>query len=217
MKTRPDLPSCEYQFRCVIVGDTTVGKSSLLQTFVFGEYPGPLDPTVGVDFYAACVKVTNNNNVKLQLWDTAGQERFKTISHTYYRNAVGALLVFDVTSRSSFEHVTDWMFEARRQIHPSSAIYQLVGCKTDLEHLREVPAIEAERFANYFGMNYIEASSINGRNVELVFHRLARDIFANVQKGLLRKNWDGIKPGWKIPIKLEPLKEAKAVKNKCCP
>lgn len=132
-----------YQFRIIVIGDTMVGKSSLLRTFSEGTF-GEMEPTVGVDFFSRIIKIrpkqlkssqddtttsTSNaiNNklddtiiVKLQIWDTAGQERFKSIVTSYYRNSVGIILVYDVTNRESYNHLIDWFTEARRHVEPNS-------------------------------------------------------------------------------------------------
>jgi len=129
-----------YQFRVIVIGDTMVGKSSLLKTFSEGTF-GELEPTVGVDFFSKIIEIkpkrfdpvqnshlrssspANNKLedsiiVKLQIWDTAGQERFKSIVTSYYRNSVGIVLVYDVTNRESYDHLIDWFNEARRNVEP---------------------------------------------------------------------------------------------------
>lgn len=128
-----------YQFRVIVIGDTMVGKSSLLKTFSEGSF-GELEPTVGVDFFSKTIEIkptrhrssnqsqahpelrnSANNNViiKLQIWDTAGQERFRSIVTSYYRNSIGIILVYDVTNRESYDHLIDWFTEARRHIEPT--------------------------------------------------------------------------------------------------
>lgn len=132
-----------YQFRIIVIGDTMVGKSSLLKTFSEGSF-GEIEPTVGVDFFSKIIEIkpkkthipsidsnhtlsshknddTMNENiiVKLQVWDTAGQERFKSIVTSYYRNSVGIVLVYDVTNRESYDHLIDWFREARRHVEPA--------------------------------------------------------------------------------------------------
>lgn len=116
------------------------------------------DPTVGVDFFARIIEVQDGTRIKLQLWDTAGQERFRSITKSYYRNSVGALLVYDVCNRSSFEHIPLWMMEAKRHIEPHRPVFALVGCKVDLVDKdnkngarREVSCEEARMFAEENG------------------------------------------------------------------
>ncbi|XP_046398585.1 ras-related protein Rab-39B-like [Ischnura elegans] len=125
-------PLFEYQFRLILIGDSTVGKSSLLKYFTEGKFAQVSDPTVGVDFFARLVQVKDGTRIKLQLWDTAGQERFRSITKSYFRNSVGALLVYDITNRKSFENLPAWALEARRHIQPHEPVFAVVGCKVDL-------------------------------------------------------------------------------------
>lgn len=113
---------------------------------------------MGVDFFARIIEVQDGTRIKLQLWDTAGQERFRSITKSYYRNSVGALLVYDVCNRSSFEHIPLWMMEAKRHIEPHRPVFALVGCKVDLVGTdnksgarREVSCEEARMFAEENG------------------------------------------------------------------
>ncbi len=101
----PVDPIFDYQFRLILIGDSTVGKSSLLRHFTDGTFAEVSDPTVGVDFFARVVRVDDGTRIKLQLWDTAGQERFRSITKSYYRNSVGALLVYDIGNADSFRHI----------------------------------------------------------------------------------------------------------------
>ncbi|KFM56932.1 Ras-related protein Rab-39B, partial [Stegodyphus mimosarum] len=159
-------PIFDYQFRLIVVGDSTVGKSALLRAFTEGKFTEVCDPTVGVDFFARLIEVKNGIRVKLQLWDTAGQERFRTITWSYYRNSVGALLLYDITRRSSFEHLVEWLFEARRHIEPGCAVFEIVACKADLESSRVVSTEEGKAFADSYGLSFIETSAKTGYNLE---------------------------------------------------
>ncbi|XP_075752350.1 RAS oncogene family member Rab39 isoform X2 [Rhipicephalus microplus] len=123
-------PIFDYQFRLILIGDSTVGKSTLLKAFTDGKFHDVCDPTVGVDFFARLIEVKKDVRVKLQLWDTAGQERFRSITRSYYRNSVGALLLYDITRRSTFEHLVDWLFEVKRHIEPQKVIYQWPAANT---------------------------------------------------------------------------------------
>lgn len=126
--------------------------------------------------------------------------------------------MFDITNRGSFEHAADWLFEAKRHIYPHTAIYLLVGCKTDMEDLREVSQQEAQRFADFYGMDYIETSAKSGNNVEIAFTKIAQDIYSKVQNGefKVQDGWDGIKHGFSRPKTQMILMEAEPAKSKCC-
>ncbi|CAH8596842.1 unnamed protein product [Schistosoma curassoni] len=178
------LPYFDYQFRVIIIGDSMVGKSSLMKSFVEGNFTPVSDPTIGVDFFSRTVRIQEEVFVKLQLWDTAGQEKFRTITSSYYRNCVGVVVVFDLTDRETFDHVTDWYEEARGSIKCSAPVFIIVGHKADRRDERQVTKIEAESLAQRLGdYIYIETSSLTGQNIEKTFELLAEGIYSNVIKG----------------------------------
>lgn len=185
-----------YQFRLILIGESTVGKSSLLRQFKEGEYFSDISLTVGVDFHAKVVEV-NGFPIKLQLWDTAGQDRFRAIVKAYYRNAVGGLLVFDISHRDSFANLDSWLEDALRNAEPHKPIFVLVGNKNDQEKNREVSKEEGQKYAKDHDMEYIETSAKTGRNVEESFLLLSRRIFQMVNNGYItiQDGWDGVKRG----------------------
>ncbi|XP_028582044.1 ras-related protein Rab-39A [Podarcis muralis] len=207
-----------YQFRLIVLGDSTVGKSCLLHRFTEGRFPGPMhsDPTVGVDFFSRLVEIEPGKRIKLQLWDTAGQERFRSITRSYYRNSVGGLLVFDITNRSSFEHVYDWLQEAKMHVHPFQIVFILVGHKCDLETQRQVTREEAEELASACGMKYIETSAKDATNVEESFTVLTKDIYELVKKGdiSMQEGWEGVKSGF-VPNVVHSSEEATSLGDQC--
>lgn len=211
-------PIFDYQFRLILIGDSTVGKSSLLKSFTEGKFAEISDPTVGVDFFARLVEVKNGTRVKLQLWDTAGQERFRSITRSYYRNSVGALLVYDITKRPSFEHISEWLYEAKRHIEPHKAVFQLVGCKCDMDSDREVTREEAQQFADFYNMYFLETSAKTGLNVEEAFTTIAQDIYERIMTGEFKveDGWDGIKNGFSRPRENLHLIEAEPERSTCC-
>ncbi|CAH8863015.1 unnamed protein product [Trichobilharzia szidati] len=195
------LPYFDYQFRVIIIGDSMVGKSSLMKSFVEGNFSSVSDPTIGVDFFSRTVRIQEEVFVKLQLWDTAGQEKFRSITASYYRNCVGVLIVFDLTDRETFDHVTDWYEEARGSIKCSAPVFIIVGHKADRRDERQVSKMEAQSLAQRLGdYTYIETSSLTGQNIERAFELLAEGIYANVIKGSYNELcaagiWDGVKQG----------------------
>lgn len=192
-------PIFDYQFRLILIGDSTVGKSSLLRYFSDGKFAEVSDPTVGVDFFARLVSVRGGARVKLQLWDTAGQERFRSITKSYYRNSVGAVLAYDICNMESYKHIPVWLMEAKRHIEPHQATFLLVGCKKDLAATdREVPRDTAQALADYHGIPFLETSAKSGENVEEAFSLISQTIYDKVQRGeyQVEEGWDGIKPGF---------------------
>jgi small GTP-binding protein len=125
--------------------------------------------------------------MKLSLWDTAGQETYKSVTRSYFRGASGALLVFDLSRKQTFEHVTDWLNDLRQIAEPDIVVI-LVGNKADLtqeaENKREVTKEEAQEWARHNGvLEYVETSAKSGENVEKAFVRVAERIYQNIQAG----------------------------------
>ncbi|XP_054163570.1 ras-related protein Rab-39B-like [Oppia nitens] len=206
----------DYQFRLILIGDSTVGKSTLLRVFTDCQFTTWSDPTVGVDFFAKIITIRNGRvRIKLQLWDTAGQEKFRSITRSYYRNSVGALLLYDMTRRSTFEHLSDWLLEARRHIDPSRVVYQVVSCKSDMLDDREVTAEEGKTFAEFYGLDFIETSAKNQYNVDETFRRIAENIYNRVESGqfAMEEGWEGIKKGSPISANGISLTTADAYNN----
>lgn len=100
----------EYLFKIVVIGDSAVGKSNLLSRFARNEFDHNTKATIGVEFQTVCVEI-NGKEIKSQIWDTAGQERFRAVTSAYYRGAVGALIVYDISRRTTFESINRWLDE----------------------------------------------------------------------------------------------------------
>ncbi|XP_066936576.1 ras-related protein Rab-39B-like [Clytia hemisphaerica] len=215
-------PNYFYQFRLILIGDSTVGKSSLLRQFTEGQFIQASDPTVGVDFHVRIIELNDKVRVKLQLWDTAGQERFRSITRSYYRNCAGCLVVYDITNRESFDHVKEWLEEARYATEDQDIVYCLIGHKVDLDYRREVSTSEGEAFANAHGMTFIETSAKILCNVEESFISVAREIYSRLELGQIaqKDGWDGVKtvpfrPG-NVYLSQETLNETNQNDKKCC-
>lgn len=212
-------PLFDYQFRLIVIGDSTVGKSSLLKYFTDARFENSADPTIGADFYARKLEIKSGIKVKLQLWDTAGQERFRSITKSYYRNSVGVLLVYDITNRSSFDHLVDWLEEARFNIEPQLTVYTMIGHKADKpKRDRTVMAVEAQRFADLHGFRFFETSAVTGQNIENAFLAIAEDIYDMLEAGKVsvEDGWDGITVGYRSGVEHLEHKNDVAEKEKCC-
>jgi Ras-related protein Rab-1A len=166
----------DYLFKLIIIGDSGVGKSSVLSQYVDQTFINSHISTIGVDF-----KITNVNIgdkiAKLQIWDTAGQERFRTITTNYYRGAHGIILVYDVTNRESFDNIVNWMDNIERYSKNPRLI--LIGNKTDLPNKRVVSYEEALDYSNSLGLSFLETSAKNNLNIEDIFTKLVHDIYDN--------------------------------------
>ncbi|KAK8894943.1 hypothetical protein M9Y10_023385 [Tritrichomonas musculus] len=196
-------------FKIVVVGASTVGKSSIVQRLVQGTFTEDGSTTCGADFYTYTCPV-NSNNVKLQIWDTAGQERFRSISKSYFRNAVGAILVYDITNMQSFDQLTDWLNDLQTLCSPNAYII-LVGNKIDLESQRQVGAQQVKDFAERHHLESIETSALNGKNIKEAFARLAFEVTARVNNGQITVSTNRIQP----PPSLEQTQQNDEKKG-CC-
>jgi len=156
--------------KAVIVGDSGVGKTSLILRLTVNEFREDFISTIGVDFKLRTVKI-DNITVKMQLWDTAGQERFRTITRNFFRGSRAAMVVYDITKRSSFEHVNGWLQDFVNSGAEEFAKI-LVGTKCDQESLREVSFEEGRAKAEELDMEFIETSAKDGSRVEEAFDRL---------------------------------------------
>jgi len=149
-KAQPKNLPYKYLFKYIIVGDTAVGKSCLLLQFTDKRFQPVHDLTIGVEFGSRMITI-DGSQVKLQIWDTAGQEKFRSITRSYYRGTTGALLVYDITRRETFEHLTEWLEDCRKYSNPNIVI-MLIGNKSDLEEKRAVSKDEGEKFAKDNGL-----------------------------------------------------------------
>ncbi|XP_043720339.1 ras-related protein RABA2a [Telopea speciosissima] len=179
MARRPD-EEYDYLFKVVLIGDSGVGKSNLLSRFTRNEFCLESKSTIGVEFATRTVQV-EGKTIKAQIWDTAGQERYRAITSAYYRGALGALLVYDVTKPTTFDNVSRWLKELRDHAD-SNIVIMLIGNKTDLEHLRAVATEDAQSYAEKEGLSFIETSALEATNVEKAFHSILAEIYRIISK-----------------------------------
>merc|ERR1711998_227990 len=170
----------DYLFKVVLIGDSGVGKSNLLTRFTRNEFNRESKSTIGVEFATQTIQV-EKKMIKAQIWDTAGQERYRAITSAYYRGAVGALLVYDITKHTTFDDVrTIWLEELRNNAD-ANIVVMLVGNKSDLRHLRDVTTEEAWEFAQKHNLSFIETSALGGENVDKAFQNILTEIFHYVK------------------------------------
>lgn len=187
--------SYAYLFKYIIIGDSGVGKSCLLLQFTDKRFEATHELTIGVEFGARIIQV-DGHDIKLQIWDTAGQEAFRSITRSYYRNATGALLVYDITREETFQSLKRWLEEARRNANENMVI-MLIGNKSDLQHKRQVSKERGEAFARENGLIFMETSAKTDDNVETAFTNTAKQVYENIKTGVYDVNnaTHGIKVG----------------------
>lgn len=203
-------PDYDYLFKILLIGNSGVGKSSLLLRFADDTFTDNFMPTIGVDFKIRTLEV-DGKTIKLQIWDTAGQERFKTITSSYYKGAHGIIVVYDVTDKESFKNIDTWMNEVEK--HASDNVSRiLVGNKSDLTDSRQVATDEGKELADQYNIRFMETSAKESANVEEAFTLMTKEIKSRVVHTEARKPTQTGK-------KLSMSKNKKVEKNKggsCC-
>ena len=162
----------DFIFKVLLLGNSDVGKSSLLLRYVDSVWNDAFVPTIGVDFKVKTLTI-NEKKVKMQIWDTAGQERFRTVVATYFRGAHGILLLYDVTNKDSFKNLESWLIEIEKNAK-EKVLKILIGNKCDLTDDREISTEEGKAFALRNGMEFMETSAKMNTNVTEAFETLGK-------------------------------------------
>lgn len=183
----------DHLFRYIIVGDISVGKSCLMMQFTKSTFKTQYYATLGVEFGGKTIDV-KGKRVKIQIWDTAGQETFQSITRSYYKGAIGAFLVYDITRPETFEHCTRWLNDVR-QYGPKEIKIILIGNKIDMEEERKVTKQEGQEFAEKNGLLFIETSAKTAENVHEAFLMSAQNIMEGIEM-------TGIDPSKQTGIKI---------------
>ncbi|KAK4484535.1 hypothetical protein RD792_007119 [Penstemon davidsonii] len=191
----------EYLFKLVLIGDSGVGKSNLLSRFTKNEFNLESKSTIGVEFATKSLNI-DGKIIKAQIWDTAGQERYRAITSAYYRGAVGALLVYDVTRRPTFENVLRWLKELRDHTDPNIVI-MLIGNKADLRHLVTVSTEDGRDLAERESLFFMETSALESTNVDNAF----TEVLTQIHRVVSRKAVDAGEEGTtsSVPSKGETI------------
>lgn len=176
--------------KLIVVGDSGVGKSCLLHRFCEDSFCDEQTQTIGVEFGAKVVQLLGKR-VKLQIWDTAGQERYRSVTRSYYRGAVGCLVVYDVTCRASYDHVPQWLADVR-QLAGKDVVVMVIGNKADLGigEKRAVTHNEASIFAQENGLMHFETSAATGELVSDAFLKVAKT--ALMHQGVSEENEEDV-------------------------
>ena len=160
--------------KLLLLGDSSVGKTSILNKYISNKFDESSISTVGVDYMDKIIDY-NKFKIKLQIWDTSGEEKFRTITKNFYRNADGLLVVFDLTKKESYDHIKSWINEAKENNDKLKTI--LIGNKLDLKDERIVAIDVAKQFAEKNNLKYIETSAKDGTNVNESFQAIIDLLF----------------------------------------
>jgi len=203
----------DYLLKYIIIGDASVGKSNLLLRYVYSTFNQEYQLTIGVEF-GEKTEILNGKGYRIQIWDTAGQEQFRSITRTYYKNSVCAIVVYDITRRETFDNVMTWIEDCKNN-SPKTVFIVLVGNKSDLEDERQVTTEEGEEFATKYGLLFLETSAKTKKNVNEIFTKSVEFISQRIEKNYYdtTNEESGIKQTNKS-TKLS--KEKKQKKKGCC-
>lgn len=206
---------CDYLFKTVLIGDSGVGKSNLISRFTKDEFRLDSKPTIGVEFGYKNIKV-RDKLIKAQIWDTAGQERFRAITSSYYRGALGAMLVYDITRIVTFVNIKKWLHELR-EFGNEDMVIILVANKSDLSQSREVEKEEGKGFAEKEGLCFMETSALQNLNVEDAFLEMITKIHDIISHKSLEDKMNGTKLGLPNGKEIHIADEVTATKQvNCC-
>ena len=165
----------EMMIKIILIGDSAVGKTNIMNKYLKGTFHENSKATVGVEFGSKLFKI-ENHNIKAQIWDTAGQEKYKAITGAYYKGSKGAFIVYDITRKDTFESADKWINDLKVTADPKINII-LIGNKSDLEDKREVLKEQGEEKAKSFGCAFLETSALNGDNIDKGFEMMVSEIF----------------------------------------
>ncbi|KAJ5078620.1 sec24-related protein [Anaeramoeba ignava] len=204
--------SYDFLLKFIVIGDPGVGKSCILLRYTDKYFRDSHEPTIGVEIGNRMIKI-GNHNIKVQIWDTAGQESFRSITRSYYRGAAGALLVYDITRKETFDNLKEWISNARAE--SGSIQIMLIGNKSDLDHRRAIKTEEAQQFAKENNLSFLETSAKDDKNVEEAFFQTSKVIYDRIMDGQIHideelsgvRSGQGPNPSFKMKDKEEKKKE----------
>ena len=205
--------SYDKTIQVLVIGDSSVGKTSLITRYTNGTFKEEYLATVGLDYYSK-VEAINNQTINIKLWDTAGQERYKALTQNYFRNAEGVLLTFDVTNTDSFNNLKDWIGSIKTNMESKNIFLPLiiVGNKIDMEDAREINKEDAEKFVSDNNYKYFETSAKTGEGVDDAI----RDLVNQVLEQGDQLDDHKIEARKSVQLKDAKVESAEVKKKGCC-
>jgi len=202
----------DYLLKLLLIGDSGVGKTCLLFRFAEDTFNSAFISTIGIDFKIRTIEV-DGKKLKLQIWDTAGQERFRTITTAYYRGAAGIMLVYDLTSERSFDHIQNWMRNIEE--HATEDVKKMiVANKADLTEKRAISKERGQTLAMEHGVSFFETSAKGGQNVYEAFMSISREIKQEMDIKASEK--PDHMPSRRVKIQADDGRGWNAGMNSCC-
>ena len=169
--------SYDLLFKLILIGDSSVGKSNILLKYLKNQFNENSKTTVGVEFGTKNI-IINNKRIKIQIWDTAGQERYRSITSAYYKGAKGALIVYDITRKNTFDNIDKWITDLKLNGDKNICII-ILGNKSDLIDKREINKNDGIKKAEMYKTAFLETSALNGDNISKAFDELIEQIVIN--------------------------------------
>ena len=201
----------DFTIKLLLIGDSNVGKSSILTKYVDNNFTNNYNTTIGIDFKIKTI-IVGEYKVKLQLWDTAGQEKFRALTTSYFRGAQGVIITFDLTKLESFLHLEMWLSELLKNDDEYNII--LVGNKSDLKENIVITKEQAETFAKKNNLKYFECSASTGENLNELFQYISSEVCEKIVFNI-KKESDNIKKESNIKLNQDNNNIDKKGK-KCC-
>ena len=177
-----------FLFKYIIIGDSFVGKSKILLRYTNNEYNENFVITIGAEFGAKTINI-DGQEIRIQIWDTAGMENFKSITRSYYKNSICALIVYDISNKDSFKNVLNWI-EDCKVFSPKNILLVLIGNKCDLEEKRQVSIEEGKKVAEENDMIFFETSAKDNINIDEVFLKSYKKILENIKNNVYEEEED---------------------------
>ena len=198
----------DEKVKLMILGDSSVGKTSLLKKYCKNEFSNSYITTVGIDFQVKLLNI-NDKKIKIQIWDTAGEERYRVVAKNYFNTSDGFIIMYDITNRDTFDSISNWI-EQIRESTPNYKKSVLFGNKSDLNKLRNVQINEGKELAQKNDFKFFETSAKDGLNLNEGIESIVKDVLKDIDSiKLKRRNTTSLKEKKKNNVK-------KKVKEPCC-
>jgi len=210
-----EIEEYEMMVKVILIGDSGVGKTNIMSKFLKNQFMEESKATIGVEFGS---KLFNHegHKIKAQIWDTAGQEKYKAITGAYYKGSKGALIVYDITQKKTFENIEKWVNDLKAAGDPKITII-LIGNKNDLDDKRQVSKDQGEEKARSFGCAFLETSAYSGDNIDKAFNLMVKEIYEKFSNDSTGE--DELAPGSNgngEDVKLDKVNDKNIKKKSCC-